>query len=210
MSAAPLYVRHGKRAFDTLAASVAILLLWPFAACLAALIWYCVGSPVLFRQRRPGLHGVPFTLMKFRSMADRYDASGRLLPDADRLTGVGRFLRAASLDEIPELWHVLTGEMSLVGPRPLLMEYLPLYTPQQARRHEVRPGITGLAQVNGRNGLEWAERFELDLEYVKHCSLALDLRILARTAWTVLSRRGIAQPGCATVDYFRGNSASHG
>ena len=118
-------------------------------------------------------------------------------------------MRATSLDEIPELWHVLTGEMSLVGPRPLLMEYLPLYTPQQARRHDVRPGITGLAQVNGRNRLEWADRFELDLDYVERCSLALDLTILARTAWTVLSRRGIAQPGCATVEYFRGTSTSH-
>jgi sugar transferase EpsL len=210
MTAPSLDARHGKRAFDLVGASVGIVLLCPLAASLAALVWCCVGSPVFFRQRRPGLHGVPFMLVKFRSMSDGYDASGRLLPDAARLTPVGRFLRAASLDEIPELWHVLTGEMSLVGPRPLLMEYLPLYTPQQARRHDVRPGITGLAQVNGRNGLAWTERFELDVEYVEHCSLALDLRILARTVWAVLCGRGIAQPGCATVEYFRGNSTSHG
>jgi lipopolysaccharide/colanic/teichoic acid biosynthesis glycosyltransferase len=152
---------------------------------------------------------VPFTLMKFRSMADRYDSAGRLLPDAERLTAVGRWLRATSLDEIPELWHVLTGHMSLVGPRPLLMKYLPLYTPQQARRHDARPGITGLAQVNGRNGLNWEERFELDLEYVRHCSLGLDIRILARTAHAVLSGRGVAQPGRATVDDFQG-TMSHG
>jgi lipopolysaccharide/colanic/teichoic acid biosynthesis glycosyltransferase len=152
---------------------------------------------------------VPFTLIKFRSMTDRYDTSGRLLPDAERVTALGRWLRASSLDEIPELWNVLTGEMSLVGPRPLLMKYLPLYTAQQARRHEVRPGITGLAQVSGRNGLSWPERFEQDLYYVEHCSLELDLRILARTILEVLARRGIAQPGRATVDEFQGTT-SHG
>jgi len=204
-----LYARHGKRAFDVVAASAGIVLLVPLAACLAALIWYFLGAPVLFRQRRPGLHGVPFTLIKFRSMTERYDSSGKLLPDSERLTTLGRWLRASSLDEIPELWQVLTGEMSLVGPRPLLMKYLPLYTPQQARRHDVRPGITGLAQVKGRNGLTWEERFELDLYYVTHCSLELDLRILARTALAVLARRGIAQPGRATVDDFQGTT-SHG
>lgn len=204
-----LYARHGKRAFDVVAASAGIVLLVPLAACLAALIWYFLGAPVLFRQRRPGLHGVPFTLIKFRSMTERYDSSGKLLPDSERLTTLGRWLRASSLDEIPELWQVLTGEMSLVGPRPLLMKYLPLYTPQQARRHDVRPGITGLAQVKGRNGLTWEERFELDLYYVTHCSLELDLRILARTALEVLARRGIAQPGRATVDDFQGTT-SHG
>jgi lipopolysaccharide/colanic/teichoic acid biosynthesis glycosyltransferase len=209
MMAPGLYVRHGKRAFDVVGASAGIVLLVPLAACLASLVRILLGSPVLFRQRRPGLHGVPFTLIKFRSMTDRYDPSGRLLPDSERLTTLGRWLRASSLDEIPELWNVLTGEMSLVGPRPLLMKYLPLYTPQQARRHDVRPGITGLAQVNGRNGLSWPERFQLDLYYVEHCSLGLDLRILARTALEVLARRGIAQPGRATADDFQG-TMSHG
>jgi len=204
-----LYARHGKRVFDVVGASAGMVLLVPLVACLAGLIRIFLGAPVLFRQRRPGRYAVPFTLIKFRSMTDKYDSSGRLLPDSDRLTTLGRWLRASSLDEIPELWHVLTGEMSLVGPRPLLMKYLPLYTPQQARRHEVRPGITGLAQVNGRNGLSWPERFELDLYYVEHCSLELDLRILARTALEVLTRRGVAQPGRATVDDFQGTT-SHG
>jgi sugar transferase EpsL len=203
------YARFGKRALDIVAASLGIVLLLPLGALVAALIWCALGSPVLFRQRRPGLHGVPFTLIKFRSMAAGCDSSGRVLPDSERLTVIGRWLRATSLDEIPELWHVLTGEMSLVGPRPLLMKYLPLYTPEQARRHEVRPGITGLAQVSGRNGLNWDERFALDVEYVTHCSFALDLRILARTAHAVLSRQGVAQPGRATVDDFQG-SVSHG
>ena len=209
MIAPRLYARYGKRAFDIVGATSGIVLLLPLAVCLAGLIWCFLGAPVLFRQRRPGLRGVPFTLIKFRSMTDRYDTSGRLLPDSERLTTLGRWLRASSLDEIPELWHVLTGEMSLVGPRPLLIKYLPLYTAQQARRHDVRPGITGLAQVNGRNGLSWQERFELDLHYVEHCSLELDVRILARTALEVLARRGIAQPGRATVDDFQGTT-SHG
>jgi sugar transferase EpsL len=209
MMAPGLYARHGKRVFDVVGASAGMVLLVPLVACLAGLIRIFLGAPVLFRQRRPGRYAVPFTLIKFRSMTDKYDSSGRLLPDSDRLTTLGRWLRASSLDEIPELWHVLTGEMSLVGPRPLLMKYLPLYTPQQARRHEVRPGITGLAQVNGRNGLSWPERFELDLYYVEHCSLELDLRILARTALEVLTRRGVAQPGRATVDDFQGTT-SHG
>jgi sugar transferase EpsL len=204
-----LYARYGKRVFDVVGASAGIVLLLPVGACLAGLIWCFLGGPVLFRQRRPGRHGVPFTLIKFRSMTNRSDSSGGLLPDCERLTTFGRWLRASSLDEIPELWHVLTGEMSLVGPRPLLMKYLPLYTPQQARRHDVRPGITGLAQVKGRNGLGWRERFELDLYYVEHCSLDLDLRILARTALEVLARRGIAQADRATVDDFQG-TASHG
>jgi len=209
MSARRLYARYGKRAFDVVAASAGIVLLLPVAACLAGLIWFFLGAPVLFRQRRPGLHGVPFTLIKFRSMTDRRDSSGKPLPDSDRLTTLGRWLRVSSLDELPELWHVLTGDMSLVGPRPLLMKYLPLYTPQQARRHDVRPGITGLAQVNGRNGLSWQERFQLDVHYVEHSSLDLDLRILARTVLEVLTRRGIAQPGRATVDDFQGTT-SHG
>jgi sugar transferase EpsL len=205
-----LYSRRGKRAVDLVGAGIGIVLLLPVMAGIALLIRCSLGSPVLFRQRRPGLHGVPFELVKFRSMPDRRDAGGRVLPDGERLTTVGRLLRAVSLDEIPELWNVLTGDMSLVGPRPLLMEYLPLYSANQARRHEVRPGITGLAQVSGRNGLSWEERFHLDLHYVENHSLALDLAILARTAWEVIARRGIAQPGRATVDYFQGNAQSNG
>ena len=204
------YTRRGKRVLDLIAASVGLLLLLPLTACLALMIRLFLGSPVLFRQRRPGLHGEPFVLVKFRSMTNRRDASGRLLPDEQRLTTFGRFLRATSLDEIPELWNVLVGDMSLVGPRPLLMEYLPLYTLAQARRHAVRPGITGLAQVNGRNGLAWEKRFELDVEYVDRCSLVLDASILARTAAAVIFQQGIRQPGRATVDYFQGNVARHG
>ena len=204
------YSRYGKRAFDLAGACVAILLLLPVAACVGLLVRVCLGSPVLFRQRRPGLHGVPFEMVKFRSMVERHDAGGEPLPDAVRLTPPGRFLRALSLDEIPELWNVVRGDMSLVGPRPLLMQYLPLYTPEQARRHDVRPGITGLAQITGRNELSWARRFELDLRYVETCSLRLDLSILARTALAVIARRGISQPGQATVDYFRGNVQSNG
>jgi lipopolysaccharide/colanic/teichoic acid biosynthesis glycosyltransferase/glycosyltransferase involved in cell wall biosynthesis len=205
-----LFARGGKRVLDVVAASAGILLLLPLTACLALLIRLFLGSPVLFRQRRPGLHGEPFVLVKFRSMTNRRDASGQVLPDDQRLTTFGRFLRATSLDEIPELWNVLVGDMSLVGPRPLLMEYLPLYTPLQARRHAVRPGITGLAQVNGRNGLSWEKRFELDVEYVDRCSLVLDAAILARTAAAVIFQQGIRQPGRATVDYFQGNAARHG
>lgn len=206
MKEAGWYRRFGKRAFDLAGAGAALVLLVPVALWVALLIRVSLGSPVLFRQRRPGFGGAPFMLVKFRSMANRYDTAGQLLPDAERLTRAGRLLRACSLDEIPELWNVLRGEMSLVGPRPLLMQYLPLYTADQARRHEVRPGITGLAQVSGRNGLTWERRFALDLEYVERCSLALDLTILARTLWAVLSRRGIAQPGRATVDYFQGSA----
>jgi lipopolysaccharide/colanic/teichoic acid biosynthesis glycosyltransferase/glycosyltransferase involved in cell wall biosynthesis len=205
-----LYPRGGKRALDMVAASVGLVLLLPLVASIALLIRLFLGSPVLFRQRRPGLHGKPFVLVKFRSMSNRRDATGHVLPDDQRLTTLGRFLRGTSLDEIPELWNVLVGDMSLVGPRPLLMEYLPLYTPLQASRHAVRPGITGLAQVKGRNGLPWERRFELDVEYVDHCSLALDAAILARTAAAVICQQGIRQPGRATVDYFQGNAARHG
>ena len=204
------YPRYGKRALDLVGASVGILGLLPIAVCVALLIRLSLGSPVLFRHRRPGLDGVPFMLVKFRTMADRHGADGRPLPDGERITRTGRLLRAASLDEIPELWNVLRGEMSLVGPRPLLMQYLPLYSPAQARRHEVRPGITGLAQVTGRNGLGWEKRFELDVYYVDHHSLGLDIRILWRTVLAVLSCRDITQPGRATVDCFQGNEACNG
>ncbi len=204
------YRRAGKRIVDVLVSGVALALLSPVLLAVALAVRVGMGAPVLFRQRRPGRAGVPFTILKFRSMTDRYDYRGRALPDGERLTAVGRFLRASSLDELPELVNVLRGDMSLVGPRPLLMEYLPLYDDVQARRHEVRPGITGLAQVSGRNRLSWPERFALDVEYVDRCSFLLDLTILAKTFWSVIAARGITQPGTATVDYFRGNVGADG
>ncbi len=174
---------------------------------LAWLIRHKLGSPVLFRQVRPGLHGRPFTMVKFRTMTDERGPDGDLLPDAQRLTAFGRFLRASSLDELPELWNVLKGEMSLVGPRPLLMEYLTLYTPEQARRHKVRPGITGWAQVNGRNAISWADKFALDVWYVDHRSLCLDVQILWRTVRKVLVRDGISAAGEATMTKFTGSKS---
>lgn len=195
-----------KRGFDLLASALALLLLAPVLAVLALLVRRKLGTPVLFRQQRPGLHGRPFMMQKFRTMTDARGASGELLPDAVRLTPFGRWLRATSLDELPELWNVLKGDMSLVGPRPLLMEYLPLYSPHQARRHEVRPGITGWAQVNGRNALGWEAKFDLDVWYVEHASLWLDLRILALTVWRVLRPQGINAPGSATAEKFTGSA----
>ena len=194
-----------KRLFDITAAFAALLLL---ALPLALLTWQVrrkLGSPAFFRQVRPGMHGQPFEMVKFRTMTDARGPDGALLPDADRLTPFGRFLRASSLDELPELWNVLKGEMSLVGPRPLLMEYLPLYSPQQARRHEVRPGITGWAQVNGRNALGWDEKFKLDVWYVDHRSLWLDMKILWLTVKKVLVREGISAAGEATMGKFTGS-----
>jgi lipopolysaccharide/colanic/teichoic acid biosynthesis glycosyltransferase len=172
------------------------------------LIWQVrrkLGSPVFFRQTRPGLHGRPFEMVKFRTMTDARGDDGNLLSDAERLTAFGRFLRASSLDELPELWNVLKGDMSLVGPRPLLMEYLPLYSPEQARRHEVRPGITGWAQVNGRNALSWDDKFKLDVWYVDHRSLWLDVKILWLTVKKVLVREGISAAGEATMSKFTGS-----
>ena len=165
-----------------------------------------LGSPILFRQQRPGLRGRLFTLYKFRTMTGARDAGGTLLPDAQRLTPFGRFLRSTSLDELPELFNVLKGDMSLVGPRPLLVQYLDRYTPRQARRHEVRPGITGWAQINGRNTLKWEEKFELDVWYVDHESLGLDVRILLLTIWKIFKREGITQPGRATMEEFFGSA----
>ena len=194
-----------KRLFDIVVSACALLVL---ALPLLVVIWMVrrkLGSPVFFTQVRPGMHGKPFKMVKFRSMTSERGPDGALLPDADRLTPFGRFLRASSLDELPELWNVLKGDMSLVGPRPLLMEYLPLYSPQQARRHEVRPGITGWAQVNGRNAISWDDKFKLDVWYVDHRSLWLDLRILWMTVRKVLVRDGISAEGQATVEYFRGN-----
>lgn len=196
-----------KRLFDITAAFAALLLL---ALPLALLTWQVrrkLGSPAFFRQVRPGMHGQPFEMVKFRTMTDARGADGALLPDADRLTPFGRFLRASSLDELPELWNVLKGEMSLVGPRPLLMEYLPLYSPQQARRHEVRPGITGWAQVNGRNALGWDDKFKLDVWYVDHHSLWLDIKILWLTVKKVLVREGISAAGEATMPRFTGGKS---
>ena len=196
-----------KRIFDLIASSIGLLVL---ALPLLVLAWQVrrkLGSPVLFTQVRPGLHGKPFRMVKFRTMTDERDASGALLPDAQRLTPFGRFLRASSLDELPELWNVLRGQMSLVGPRPLLMEYLPLYSPEQARRHEVRPGITGWAQVNGRNAISWADKFALDVWYVDHRSLFLDIRILWLTVRKVLVRDGISAAGEATMPRFEGDKS---
>jgi len=198
------YRRHGKRLFDLALAIPGLIALAPLLGLLALLVRWRLGRPVLFRQTRPGLHGQPFELCKFRTMTDARDAAGRLLPDAERLTRLGRLLRASSLDELPELWNVIRGEMSLVGPRPLLMAYLPLYTPEQARRHELPPGITGWAQVHGRNALTWQDKFTLDIWYVDHVSLSLDMKILLLTLWKVLRREGISQQGQATMEPFRG------
>lgn len=196
----------GKRLLDILISAFALAMLAPILILIGLLVWWRLGSPVLFRQVRPGQHGHPFTIYKFRTMRDAVDASGRLLPDSERLTGLGQFLRSTSLDELPEFWNVVKGDMSLVGPRPLLMEYLPLFTTKQARRHEVRPGITGWAQINGRNALSWEEKFELDVWYVDHRSLALDLEIMLRTLKKVIVRDGISQNGHATMERFRGTT----
>lgn len=194
-----------KRLLDLLACILGLLM---FAVPLLVLIWLVrrkLGSPVFFRQTRPGLKGKLFEMVKFRTMTDERGPDGQLLPDKDRLTPFGRWLRASSLDELPELWNVLKGEMSLVGPRPLLVEYLPLYTPEQARRHEVRPGITGWAQVNGRNAISWEEKFKLDVWYVDNQSLWLDLKILWLTIKKVLVRDGISAQGDATMPKFTGS-----
>ena len=189
-------------------ATLALLACAPLLLAIAAVVRLDVGRPVLFRQRRPGLNGTPFTLLKFRTMRNTRNTIGNLLADADRLTRLGRFLRSTSLDELPELWNVLKGDMSLVGPRPLLMRYLDRYTTEQARRHDVRPGMTGLAQVGGRNALTWHQKFALDIEYVDNCSWRLDITILARTARDVLARRNVNQPGHATAQEFMGTPSA--
>jgi lipopolysaccharide/colanic/teichoic acid biosynthesis glycosyltransferase len=194
-----------KRCMDLLAAGVGLLCLAPVMAVTALVIRATMGGPVLFRQVRPGRGGRPFELVKFRTMLEATDAEGHPLPDEQRLTRVGRLLRAASLDELPQLWNVLRGDMSLVGPRPLLVEYLPRYSAEQARRHDVLPGITGWAQVNGRNALGWPERFRLDVWYVDHWSIALDVKILLLTLLRVLQREGISHEGSATMFKFLGN-----
>lgn len=195
-----------KRALDIVVSVVALALFAPVLAVVALCVRFALGSPVLFRQTRPGLHGAPFTLVKFRTMRDAVDGHGRPLNDAERLTQFGRLLRSTSLDELPELWNVLRGEMSLVGPRPLLMEYLPRYSAQQQRRHDVRPGITGWAQVNGRNASSWDERFAHDIWYVDNHSVVLDVRILFRTVKQVFVAEGISQAGHATMPQFTGQS----
>lgn len=194
-----------KKAFDRTAAAVGLVATAPVMAATATAIAVTLGRPVFFRQVRPGLGGKPFTVIKFRTMRNATDASGRPLPDAERLTRVGRFLRAASLDELPQLLNVLRGELSLVGPRPLLMQYLPRYSAEQARRHDVLPGITGWAQIHGRNTVEWTERFQLDVWYVENWSLSLDLEILVQTVRSVLRREGISNEGHATMYEFIGS-----
>jgi lipopolysaccharide/colanic/teichoic acid biosynthesis glycosyltransferase len=193
-----------KRLFDFLASATGVLLLGPLFLIVAAGCLLCQGRPILFSQERPGTAGKIFRLWKFRTMREDKEATGEV-PDADRLTRWGRFLRATTLDELPQLWNILCGEMSLVGPRPLLVEYLPLYSLEQSRRHEVRPGLTGWAQVRGRNALTWEEKFKLDVWYVDHRSLGLDLKIILLTVLTVLSCRGITQKGSSSMEKFTGN-----
>ncbi|WP_322815850.1 sugar transferase [Chloroflexus sp.] len=200
-----MYRRYGKRFLDLVIVIPTLVVLAPVMAIIALFVRVKLGPGVFFRQQRPGLHGRPFTMLKFRTMTDTRDAQGNLLPDDQRLTPFGRFLRSTSLDELPELLCVLRGEMSLVGPRPLLMQYLARYTPEQRRRHEVLPGITGLAQINGRNALSWEQKFAYDVQYVDQLSFWLDVKILFLTLWKVIQREGISQPGCATAEEFRGS-----
>ena len=196
-----------KRLIDLFVAALGLIVLAIPSLLLILLVRRNLGSPVFFRQVRPGLHGQPFEMVKFRTMTDARDAQGELLPDSERLPPFGHFLRSSSLDELPELWNVLKGEMSLVGPRPLLMEYLPLYTPQQYRRHEVRPGVTGWAQVNGRNAISWEEKFALDVWYVENQSFWLDVKILFLTVKKVLLKDGISASGEATMTKFTGSKS---
>lgn len=198
-----------KRLLDIIIASIALILLSPLYAFVAYKVKKNLGSPVLFRQVRPGLHGRPFEMIKFRTMKDAIDANGQLLPDSERLTPFGRMLRSSSLDEMPELWNVIKGDMSIVGPRPLLMEYLPLYNEEQAKRHQVRPGMTGYAQVNGRNAISWDEKFKLDTWYVENQSIWLDFKIMLKTVKKVLAKDDISAEGEATMSKFTGNSVGH-
>lgn len=197
-----------KRLFDLLVSLSILLCSIPIIALLAFLVRLKLGSPILFKQQRPGLYGQPFYFNKFRTMTDDKDSNGQLLPDSERVTTFGKFLRKYSLDELPQLINVIKGDMSLVGPRPLLMEYLPLYTVEQAKRHNVRPGITGWAQVNGRNTINWEEKYRLDVWYVNNRSLLLDLRILVLTVLKVIQTEGVNQPGCSTVERFKGSNST--
>ena len=193
-----------KRCIDIVGAGLGLIVLSPVLAVVAIAIWWDMGRPIMFHQIRPGLNGQAFSMYKFRTMSNKRDSQGDLLPDEQRLTSLGKFLRKTSLDELPELFNVIKGDMSLVGPRPLLMQYLERYTPEQARRHEVRPGITGWAQINGRNAISWEEKFALDVWYVDNCSLWLDIKILAITIWKVFRREGISAEGEATMPEFMG------
>lgn len=197
-----MYVKFGKRFFDIVLSLIALLLLWPVILLVAILVRLKLGSPVIFHQKRPGYQEKIFTLGKFRTMTDARDASGELLPDAVRLTKFGAFLRKTSLDELPELWNILKGDMSIVGPRPLLVEYLPYYTKRERLRHTIRPGLTGLAQVNGRNFIAWDDRLEKDVEYVEHISFWLDLKILWMTVKVVLAREDVAVNSDAVEEYL--------
>ena len=194
-----------KRLFDLVVTTLGLIIILPLMLILSLLVWIFLGTPILFRQPRPGYKGRPFITYKFRTMTNCTGLDGKLLPDADRLTGFGRFLRSTSLDDLPQLFNVLRGEMSLVGPRPLLMQYLQRYTPEQMRRHDMLPGITGWAQINGRNALDWEEKFRLDVWYVDHWSFGLDLKILFLTPWKVFKREGISQPGHVTAEEFKGS-----
>ncbi len=194
-----------KRIFDLIAASLGLVILSPFILLIAVLVRIFLGTPILLRQTRPGYKGKPFAIYKFRTMTDAHDAQENLLSDDVRLTRFGKFLRSLSLDELPELFNILRGDMSLVGPRPLLMEYLPLYSSEQMRRHDVHPGLTGWAQVNGRNAITWPDKFKLDVWYVDHWSFWLDIKILFMSLWKVIRREGISQSGQATIEYFKGN-----
>ena len=198
-----------KRIFDLIAVTLGLIILSPFILLTAISVRAFLGTPILFRQQRPGYKGQPFFIYKFRTMTDASDLTGNLLPDAQRLTRLGRFLRALSLDELPELFNILRGEMSLVGPRPLLMEYLERYSPEQMRRHDAYPGLTGWAQVNGRNAITWQDKFRYDVWYVDHWSFWLDIKIMFMTLWKVVKREGISQPGQATTEYFMGNTDNH-
>ncbi len=194
-----------KRLIDIILVLLGLPLVLPSLTVIVIIVYWKYGLPVLFRQQRPGLHGRSFFICKFRTMTDERDIGGKLLPDAERLTRFGEFLRSTSLDELPELWNVLKGDMSLVGPRPLLMKYLDYYSPEQMRRHDVKPGITGWAQINGRNNISWQEKFKMDIYYVDNHSFLLDLRIIILTLWKTIRREDINQEGEATVKYFTGN-----
>lgn len=196
-----------KRTFDIVGAAVGLLIFSPVLLVVALLVFLKMGSPVFFKQTRPGHNGKPFKMIKFRTMSDAVDEHGNTLFDSERLTDLGRFLRSTSLDEVPELWNVLKGDMSLVGPRPLLPEYLPLYSPEQARRHEIRPGITGWAQVNGRNTISWDEKFELDVWYIDNRNFWLDIKIIKLTILKILKREGISAPGEATISKYTGQDS---
>lgn len=204
----PSGIPYSKRCFDLLLTLPGMLILIPMMGIIAVLELIYHGRPIVFRQTRPGYQGVPFKVTKFRSMSDDRDEKGNLLPDKDRITKLGRFLRSSSLDELPEFFRVIEGKMSIVGPRPLLMQYLDLYTEKQARRHDVLPGITGWAQVNGRNDLTWEEKFQLDVWYVDNWSVWLDVRILFLSVWKVIKREGISQSGHTTAEEFRGSRDS--